>query len=91
MTWCFQEEGTLLQALLEGQLMAISDGSYKDTFGTAAWTIGDQDHPSLISNKVISPGEAEDNNSYRRKLNKVSDTSIYRRVSLKLAVMVNQP
>jgi hypothetical protein len=48
--------------------MAISDGSYKDTYGTAAWTIGDPDSVSLISGRVISPGKASDHDSYRSEL-----------------------
>jgi hypothetical protein len=48
--------------------MAISDGSYKDAFGTAAWTIGDPDTVSLISGRAICPGEATDHDSYRSEL-----------------------
>ncbi len=48
--------------------MAISDGSYKVMYGTAAWTIGDPDSVSLISGRVISPGKASDHDSYRSEL-----------------------
>jgi len=58
----------LLESLREGSTMAISDGSYKDAFGTAAWTIGDPDTVSLISGRAICPGEATDHDSYRSEL-----------------------
>jgi len=72
LSWCLHllqvQQGGHPRALLEGYLMAVSDGSYKNSFGTAAWTIGDVEHPSLISGKVICPGEAQDHDLYRSEL-----------------------
>jgi hypothetical protein len=72
--WCMhriqvQQEGQrLLDALQEGTVMAVSDGSYKDTYGTAAWTIGDQDEFSILSGRVVCPGTDDDHNLYRSEL-----------------------
>lgn len=71
--WCLdslhtQNEAGLLTALREGTAMAISDGSYKDTYGTAAWMIGDPDTVSFISGKSICPGAACDHDAYRSEL-----------------------
>jgi hypothetical protein len=71
--WCLyglsiQEENRLLEALKDGTAMAISDGSYKDTFGTAAWTIGNQETASIIAGKAVCPGAACDHDAYRGEL-----------------------
>jgi len=56
--WCLydlhiQDKEGLISAIKEGTAMAISDGSYKDTLGTASWTIGDPDSVSYISGKSV--------------------------------------
>jgi hypothetical protein len=71
--WCLhniqiQDEHKLLEALHEGIAMAISDGSYKDTFGTAAWTIGNLDTICIISGRAVCPGGSEDHNAYQSEL-----------------------
>jgi len=71
--WCLhniqiQDEHKLLAALHESTAMAISYGSYKDTFGMAAWSIGDLDTISIISGLVVCPGGPEDHNAYRSEL-----------------------
>jgi hypothetical protein len=53
---------------ISGTVMAVSDGSYKDSYGTAAWTIGTEDMPHIIAGKAICPGGADDHSSYRSKL-----------------------
>jgi len=72
-SWCLHnlhihDEQALLEALQEGTAMAISDGSYKDPFGTATWTIGDIDTISIISGRAVCPGSPDNNNAYRSKL-----------------------
>jgi len=57
-----------IKAGLKGTIMAISDGSFKDTYGTAAWTIGVTDEDQYISGKVICPGDGTDHSSYRSEL-----------------------
>jgi hypothetical protein len=48
--------------------MAVSDGSYKDLFGTAAWTIGTDDTEHIISGRAICPGGPEAQSAYRSEL-----------------------
>jgi len=57
-----------IKAGLKGTIMAISDGSFKDTYGTAAWTIGVTDGDQYISGQVICPGDGTDHSSYRSEL-----------------------
>jgi len=57
--WCLYslsitKEQDLVEAIKEGSAMAISDGSYKSCYGTAAWTIGDPDTASILSAKVVN-------------------------------------
>jgi len=71
--WCLHnlliiDEKMLHDALLDESAMAISDGSYKDTFGTASWTIGDPNIDGLISGVAVCPGNADDMDSYRCEL-----------------------
>jgi hypothetical protein len=58
----------LADAIKEGSAIAVSDGSYNDSFGTATWTIGTMEHPDRITGQEICPGAADDHSSYRRKL-----------------------
>ncbi len=41
-----------IKAGLQGTIMAVSDGSYKEGFGTAAWTIRGTDQEQYISGRV---------------------------------------
>jgi len=71
--WCTKniqhlESSTLVvKALIEGTAIAISDGSYKDSFGTAAWTIQTETGEGM-SGQVIAPGHNGDHSSYRSEL-----------------------
>jgi hypothetical protein len=61
----------LVEALMTGTsaiVMAVSDGSYKDTYGSAAWTIGTEDKENLLSGRAVCPGGPEDQSSYRSEL-----------------------
>jgi hypothetical protein len=71
--WCIhkiaiKDEEKLKEALRDRSAMAISDGSYKDSFGTASWTVGDPEIPDLISGLAVCPGNAKDMDSYRSEL-----------------------
>jgi len=75
--WCTKncfivnEGRNLVEAIisgLQGNIMAISDGSYKDSLGTAAWTIGTEEEESLLSGTVVCPGAESDQSSYRSEL-----------------------
>jgi hypothetical protein len=56
------------EAIHEGSAIAISDGSYKNSFGTASWTIGNLEVAALLSGKAVCPGAEPDMDSYRRYL-----------------------
>jgi hypothetical protein len=47
--------------------IAVSDGSYIDTFGTAAWII-ESEELTQISGRLITPGEPKVHSSYRSEL-----------------------
>jgi hypothetical protein len=51
------------------RLQGVSDGSYKDHFGTAAFilVIAD-DSATCIRGRVVTPGDPEDHNAYRSEL-----------------------
>jgi hypothetical protein len=75
--WCLQtleitEEGRpLVDALMNGlsaTIMAVSDGSFKNTFGTAAWTTRTEDRGNLLTGSVVCPGTGEDQSAYRSEL-----------------------
>jgi hypothetical protein len=75
--WCthslvLQNDGRDLAEALQFDLlatiMAVSDGSYKDLFGTAAWTIGTDDTEHIISGCAICPGGPEAQSAYRSEL-----------------------
>jgi hypothetical protein len=57
-----------IKAGLRGTIMAVSDGSFKGSFGTAAWTIGITDHDHYVSGRVVCPGDANTHSSYQSEL-----------------------
>jgi hypothetical protein len=75
--WCVESleivnEGLdLLNSLCTGAsalVMAVSNGSFKDTFGTVAWTIGTETQECLIAGRVVCPGGQSDQSSYQSEL-----------------------
>jgi hypothetical protein len=73
-SWCLyklqvsQDIRLMIDAIKEGLAIAVSDGSYKDKFGTAAWTIGTAEQPGYISGRATCPGAEGDHSSYRSEL-----------------------
>jgi hypothetical protein len=57
-----------IRAGFSASVIAVSDGSFKNSFGTAAWTIGMETHDGLIAGKVICPGGPGEQSSNRSKL-----------------------
>jgi len=53
---------------LAATIIAVSDGSFKQTFGTASWTVGTEDHSHLLWGSVVCPGGASDQSAYRSEL-----------------------
>jgi len=65
------EEGdleTLFQAILSGTAVAVSNGSFKDQEGAAAWTIEGPTAANRIVGHGITPGEPADQSAYRSEL-----------------------
>jgi hypothetical protein len=58
----------LLSCIRDGSAKAISDGSYKEGVGSAAWVITTNDFSPCMSSSVIPPGDAAEQSSYRSKL-----------------------
>jgi hypothetical protein len=61
----------LADALLFGlsaTIMAVSDGSFKDLYGTAAWTIGTDENEHIVSGRAICSGGPASQSAYRSKL-----------------------
>jgi len=71
--WAFQELHStsngkdIAQALSSGTCMAVSDGSYKDLFSTAAWILTNLASAQLLGITTV-PGSPGDHDSYRSKL-----------------------
>jgi len=53
---------------MTASVMAFSDGSFKETCGTAAWIIGTEDYGDMISGRAICPGGPTDQSAYRSEL-----------------------
>ena len=53
---------------LPASVIAVSDGNFKDTFGTAAWTIGTEQDGQLMAGRAVCPGGSEHQSSYRSEL-----------------------
>ena len=73
-SWAFksfqtQDNGKAVAATIrDGTCIAVSDGSYKDNLGTAAWTIGSITATSWIEGRTWIPGSAKDQCSARSEL-----------------------
>jgi hypothetical protein len=77
--WCFenihQEDNgsTIAAAISNRAAIAVSNGSFRSTSGTAAWVIKRDDCVGRIVGHVISPSSGTDQSPYRNEL-----TGIYR-------------
>jgi hypothetical protein len=61
--------GTMLaDAIRQGQAVAVSDGSYKDEFGTAAYVLEGENSDNRLVVVLVSPGRPEDQQSARSEL-----------------------
>jgi len=58
----------LLQSLSRGEGFAVSDGSYKDDKGTAAWIIEGPSSVLRLTGSWFTPGQPEDHSSFRSEL-----------------------
>jgi len=64
LNWCLadveivqdgRELATAIQTGATASVRAISDGSFKNTYGTAAWMIGTVEQDGLLAGKVVCP------------------------------------
>jgi hypothetical protein len=59
---------TLAEAIRRGRAIAVSDGSYKDDFGTAAYVLEGETAANRIVCALATPGIPEDQSSFRSEL-----------------------
>ena len=55
-------------AIVNGTCIAVSDGSFKDNSGTAAWSIWGESDAFSLSGSCVVPGQAQDQSAYRSEL-----------------------
>jgi len=58
----------LIQAILNGQAVAVSNGSFMDNSGIVAWTIEGQNATHCLTGTGITPGAHTDQSAYRSEL-----------------------
>jgi hypothetical protein len=58
----------IAQAIRDGKAIALSDGSFKDGFGTSALVIEAEDSDDNIIAVDVVPGNTDDQGSYRSEL-----------------------
>jgi hypothetical protein len=67
-SWCLYQlqihqcQG-IVDSIKEGTVIAVCDGSYKDTFVTAAWVLLDEETGAFIKGSALCPGTARDHSS----------------------------
>jgi hypothetical protein len=59
---------TIAEAIRNGSAIAVSDGSYKDKFGTAAWALEGKTALHRITGHCVIPGDPNDQSPYRSEL-----------------------
>jgi len=81
--WCFEsiclplDDGYQLAQSIRNNLAsinalkAVTDGSFKDTFGTAAWILECSETSQRMTGQVVAPGSDQDHSSYRSELSGV--------------------
>jgi hypothetical protein len=64
-----QDDGDIVaEAIRNRTAIAVSDGSFKDTYGTAAWVLEGDSSDGRIVGRVIAPGNDVDHSAYRSEL-----------------------
>jgi hypothetical protein len=64
-----EDDGIALrQAIQSFDAIAVSDGSYQDSFGSAAWVLEGTTDKGRITGEVGTPRDSESQSSYRSKL-----------------------
>jgi hypothetical protein len=47
------------------EVSAVTDGSFKDSYGTAAWALTCHSSQQQLSGQIVAPGAASDHSSYQ--------------------------
>jgi hypothetical protein len=58
----------LAQSIQEGEAIAVSNGSFKHSFGTVAWIVQSADGDSELQGRAIFPGLENDNSPFQSEL-----------------------
>jgi hypothetical protein len=72
--WCvdtleLSDDGYIIADSIRNSVaIAVSDGSFKDTYGTAAWVLEGENSIGRIIGRVIAPGAESDQSAYRSEL-----------------------
>ncbi len=72
--WCFENvqiednANTIATAIRNRVAIAVSDRSYKSSYGTEAWIIEGEDSSGRVVGCLISPGRGSDQSPYRSEL-----------------------
>ena len=59
---------SIIDGIKNKSLMAVSDGSYKENLGTAAWIIETEKQDATVSGVAVSPGNGKIQSAYRSEL-----------------------
>jgi len=62
------KEQAVVEAITQGTALAVSDGSFKEGRGAAAWTIEGRMANNKITGACLVPGTAEDHSAFRSEL-----------------------
>jgi len=58
----------LIDAIKQGIAVAVSDGSFQDQRGAAAWTIKGSSAANRLTGEGLTPGNPQDQSAYRSEL-----------------------
>ena len=58
----------VVAAIIAGTAIAVSDGSFKDSFGTSAWTVRGDTSDQFLTGVNVVPGSDEDQSAFRSEL-----------------------
>jgi hypothetical protein len=58
----------LAQAIIDGDAIAVSNGSFKEDYGTAGWTLRGQDDEIFMTGVNVTPGKSSTQSAFRSEL-----------------------
>ena len=63
-----EDTGDIIVCLRNGTAIGVSDGSFKEEFGTASWVLENADGTQRIQGLLITPGFHSDQSAYRSEI-----------------------